>query len=107
MNSCQAASSSPWSNAAVILTALGALVFVIVYAVTTRWWSSAMGKHVMTFMAAILVVTMLAVISIFFGVNWPHRAAIRTGAWGSIAACLWWRVIILFQAQRLSRRDRS
>lgn len=104
MNTCQTVSSSPWANAAIIFTALGALVFVISYAVTTRgsWRRSAVGQNVMTFMAAVMVVSLLATAGIIWGTNWPYRDVIRTAAWGLIAACIWWRVAILFRVQHHS-----
>jgi hypothetical protein len=92
---------SPWSNAAVMATFLGCLVFVIAYAWSTRgrWRTTIMGKHIMIFMVVILTVTSLAVMSIIFGTVWPHRDLIRTLAWGSIATVIWWRVLLLFRAQ--------
>lgn len=101
MTSCQAVSASPWGNAAVILTALGALVFVCSYAWTTRgaWRDNVVGINVMCFMAAILAVSALAVAAIIFGTNWPYRTLIRTVAWSLIGTCIWWRVVILFKVQ--------
>lgn len=98
---CQAVSSSPWTDAAVIFTTLGALVFVCSYAWMTRgaWRDSAVGMNVMAFMAAILIVSALAVAAIIFGSDWPHRNLIRTVAWGVIGVCIWWRVFILFRIQ--------
>lgn len=96
---------SIWSDAAVLLTAGGALVFVVLYAATTRWNRTEMGRHVMTFMVAILIVTLLAVIAIFYGAGWPYRDQIRMVAWGSIGACIWWRVAILVRAQDLLHRE--
>lgn len=102
MTPCQSVSSSPWTNLAVALTAAGALVFVVVYAWTTRgaWRDSAVGRNVMTFMSAIMIVSALAVAGIIWGTDWPHRNLIRTVAWGSIAACIWWRVAILIRVQQ-------
>ena len=109
MNACQISTHSVWVDLAVFLTALGALVFVVLYAVTTRWNRTEMGRHVMIFMVSILVVTMLAVLSIFLGTDWPHREVIRGAAWAVIAACIWWRVAILVRAQHLIgwRRNRN
>jgi hypothetical protein len=101
MNTCQTVSSSPWTDAAIVITALGALVFVISYAVTTRgaWKDSAVGLNIMSFMASVLVVSVLAVAGVIWGTDWPLRNLIRTLAWGLIAACIWWRVVILFRLQ--------
>jgi hypothetical protein len=98
---CQVVSSSPWTDAAIVATALGALVFVISYAVTTRgaWRSSIVGWNVMAFMTVVLLVSTLAVVAIFFGTNWPFREAIRSVAWTMVAAVIWWRVAILYRAQ--------
>jgi VIT1/CCC1 family predicted Fe2+/Mn2+ transporter len=104
MNTCQTVSSSPWTDAAIIATALGALVFVVSYAWVTRggWKDSAVGLNIMSFMAAVLVVSLLATASIVWGTNWPNRNIIRTAAWSLIAACIWWRVVILFRVQHRS-----
>lgn len=101
MNSCQTV-SSPWTNLAVILTAVGALVFVVSYASTTRgaWRGSVLGWNVMAFMTVIAVVSALAVAAIIWGTDWPHRDVVRGVAWSLIAACIWWRVVILFRVQR-------
>jgi hypothetical protein len=93
---------SAWSSAAIIFTALGALVFVCAYAWTTRgaWRDTVVGLNVMAFMSAILIVSALAVAAIIWGTNWPYRDAIRFSAWSLIGAIIWWRVIILFKVQR-------
>lgn len=104
---CQTASSSPWSDAAVIFTAAGALVFVLAYAITTRgaWHRSMVGINVMSFMAAIAVVSALAVVAIIWGTNWPGRDVIRTVAWGLIGSIIWWRVALLLRVQHRGNND--
>jgi hypothetical protein len=103
--SCQAVSSSPWSDAAVIATAAGAVVFVASYAWTTRgaWRRSSVGRNVMSLMSAIMVVAGLAVAAIIWGTDWSHRELVRTVAWLSIAVPIWWRVAILFRVQHRRR----
>lgn len=106
---CQAVSSSPWADAAVIATALGALVFVVSYAWSTRgaWRDSAIGQNVMALTSVILLVSCLAVAAVIWGTDWPARNLIRTLAWGSIAACIWWRVFLLYRAQHPTRPPES
>lgn len=89
-------------SAAIILTAIGALVFVVSYVRLTHgaWRRSAVGQNVMALTAVILVVSLLAVSAIVLGVDWPYRNAIRAGAWYAVAAVVWWRVALLFRAQR-------
>jgi hypothetical protein len=98
---CQQVSSSPWANAAVVATFLGALAFVVTYAWSTRgaWRDSPVGLNVMTLMAVILAVSSLAVAAIIWGNDWPYRDAIRTVAWSAIAGCIWWRLAILWRVQ--------
>lgn len=98
---CQVVSSSPWTNIAIVATALGALAFVISYAVTTRgaWRDSIVGWNVMAFMAVVLLVSALAVIGVFFGTNWPGRDVIRAACWTAVASVIWWRVAILYRVQ--------
>ncbi len=100
-------SSSPWANAAIVATALGALVFVVSYAATTggMWRKSAVGRNAMSLMAAILAVSLLAVAGIVFGTDWPHRELIRTASWGVIAATIWHRVWVLYRVQHPERSD--
>jgi predicted TIM-barrel fold metal-dependent hydrolase len=100
MNTCQTV-SSPWTNAAVIVTALGALVFVVSYAWRSQgaWRHSNVGLNVMALMAVILVVSALAVAAIVWGTDWPYRDLVRFVAWSLIAACVWWRVVILYRVQ--------
>lgn len=98
-------STSPWSDAAIIFTAAGALAFVVAYALTTggAWHRSVVGINVMSFMASIAVVSALAVAGVIWGTDWPGRDVIRTVAWGLIGTCIWWRVVILFRVQRQGR----
>lgn len=101
MDQCLPTAATPWwVGAAIISTWLGALVFVVAYANLAPWKSTPMGKHVMTFMAVILAVTSLAVISVFFGNEWPYRSQIRMVCWGAVAAVIWMRIWLLIQAQR-------
>jgi hypothetical protein len=103
VNACNINAGSPWwSDAAVILTFLGALVFVVAYALLTQgaWRANQVGANVMVFMFAITLVSALGVITIFFGTQWPHRDLVRTVCWSLIGGCIWWRVYILFKVQR-------
>lgn len=91
-----------YTNFAILATFSGALTFVASYAWLTRgeWRASIMGRHVMTFMAVITIVSSLAVLAIFLGREWPGRNIIRGLAWSAVAACVWWRVALLYRVQR-------
>lgn len=106
---CQQVSSSPWADAAVIFTTLGALAFVVLYATSTRgaWKDSNVGINVMVLMAAILAASCLAAAAIIWGTDWPYRNVIRTVAWGAIGSCIWWRVVLLYRVQHCTHDHRS
>lgn len=109
MNTCQSPPLSPWTSVAIVFTAVGALLFVVSYAWTTRgaWRSTAVGMNVMSFTASILVISLLGVVAIILGTDWPYRDAVRTGAWSLIGACIWWRVVILYRVQHRDDRGRN
>lgn len=96
---------SIWVDVAIFATFAGALAFVASYAWRTRgaWRMTAVGRNVMALMSVILVVSALAVVSVIWGTDWPHRDVIRFVAWSLVAACVWWRVAILWRIQH--RRD--
>jgi hypothetical protein len=101
MNSCVGNTGSPWwIDTMVILTTLGSVVFVTAYARLAPWRSTLMGKHVMTSMVVILIVSGMATAAVFFGNQWPGRNIIRFLAWSSICTIIWWRVYLLVYAQR-------
>lgn len=95
------------ADVAIMFTAAGAVTFVIGYAWSTRgaWSRSAMGRHVMTFMAVIMVASGLALAGVLFGTDWPARDAIRAVAWTAIGACIWWQVGLLRRVQREHRDE--
>jgi len=101
VTSCQASSMTPSLAVAIVVTFLGALAFVVSYAWRTRgvWRASAVGRNVMALMSVILVVSALGVTAVFFGSDWPFRNQVRSAAWWAVAACVWWRVVILWRIQ--------
>jgi hypothetical protein len=92
-------------DVAVIATFIGALVFVISYAWRSNglWRTTVVGRNQMAMIAIILIVSGLAIAGIIWGRNWPHRDIIRFAAWAAVAACIWWRVVILYRVQRRRR----
>lgn len=92
------------ANVMVLATLAGALTFVITYARLAPWRSTAVGRNVMSFMTAIVIVSTLAATNLLFGLDWPFRDTIRALSWGSIAAIIWWRVALVVRAQALPGR---
>lgn len=103
---CQVVTSSPFADAAVIATALGALAFVIAYAIRSHgaWRGNGVGQNIMAFMVVVLIVSSLAVVSIFFGRDWPARELVRGTAWGAVAFVVWWRVVLVWTLHPRKKR---
>jgi len=75
--------------------AVPALLFVILYAKTQPWWRSAVGRHLMSFMAVCAVVLSLVIVSAIFGREYPGHLFVRAAAWIAINFIFWWRLAIL------------
>lgn len=86
----------------VCTAALGALVFVIRYLLTS-WFSTPMGRHAMAFMVVVLIVLGLAVSYELFG-DWLGQDTARLISYSMINAVLWWRVYLLFSGQHAARK---
>lgn len=87
-----------------VFAALGALAFVIIYLLYSKWWVSAMGRHMMSFMVGCFTVLLLAILTRFFPaltVWW-----VRFSAWFIVIFIMWWRAWIAFRILIL-KRDRE
>lgn len=84
-----------------VLGALGCWYFVVAYWVLTRgdWHQSAVGRHLMQFMANLAVLFSLIVLVRLFG-NYPGRPVITTVAYAVFVAQIWWRIVLMHRAQR-------
>ena len=83
--------------ALIIISFLGATVFLALYVKVSAWRSTALGRH--TFWLSVLLSTLtgLAVISVFKQ-DLPGRIYIRLGSWAFLAFILWQRVWLLLKA---------
>lgn len=87
-----------------VLAAGGALAFVVIYLLYSKWWRSAMGRHMMSFMGGCLVVLVLAIITRFFPVI-SKVWEVRFGAWLIVIFIMWWRAWIAFRIFVLKKYD--
>lgn len=91
-------------NGLLVLSALLATAFVIVYHFSAVWWESHDGRHVMAFMGALALVIDLAVLRLIVGrPEWFE--IVRTLTFTAIPIVLAWRLAILIKAQFGSRRS--
>jgi hypothetical protein len=91
-------------NVLLVLSALIATAFIVVYHWSALWWRSHDGRHVMAFMASLAMVLDLAMLRLVVGrPEWFE--AVRTLTFVTIPVVLSWRFAILIKAQFSSRRQ--
>lgn len=83
----------------VCIAAAAGLLFVIIYHLRWKWWKSYMGRHMMTFMAGLDAILLLAVVNMFWP-GMPGRVPLRLFAWTVIAVLFTWRLIVLVEVRR-------
>jgi hypothetical protein len=93
-------------NALLLLSALLATGFVVLYLFVARWWASEAGRHLMAFNTVIAVVLWLSVIRVFVpgSANVAWFAWLRTGVFAFVPVVLGWRLWMLVRVQVLDRR---
>jgi hypothetical protein len=93
------------SNALIVVTCVGTLLFCVLYAVLSPWWRYAVGRNVMALMATISLFLVLAVIHLVAPHAFDSWPWIRLVVWSQIAVIVWWRVALLVRTQVAKRRD--
>lgn len=71
------------------VAALPAVAFPIVYAATSQWYGSLMGRGLLAFSASLALVMMLAVTSTILGPDFLGRPVVRLVVYGLVAAAMW------------------
>jgi hypothetical protein len=85
---------------------VGANLFVILYSLLARFWKSASGWHIFSFMVVIALILDHSVIGLFFP-GYPGRSVIRAILYPGLAAVIFWRVVILVNVQRAYRLEKN
>jgi hypothetical protein len=88
-----------WGNVFLVVAALGAAVYPIVYA-RSAWYESTVGRDTMTFAICTVIILVLSLAVRVFGLAGPPRAVIATGIYVLLAFLFWRRVWVLVQVQR-------
>jgi hypothetical protein len=86
-----------------VIAAGGALSFVVIYLLYSKWWKSAMGRHMMSFMAGCFVVLVLAIFIRFFPHSYIQPA--RMIGWSIVIFIMWWRAWVAFKVLVLKRYE--
>lgn len=92
------------ANAALIVSALGALTFVVSYQVMADWRATAIGRNVMAFMVVTFLFLALGILRNFVPSVEEHVEVARLVVYVLVAAIIWQRVYLLFRAQHRDRR---
>jgi hypothetical protein len=81
-----------------VASAIPAVASVLVFA-RVPWWRTPLGRHLMSYMAVIAAVLGLGCLRLVIGQP-PAFEAIRTAVFALVPVVMWWRLIVLVQAQR-------
>lgn len=90
-------------NLLLVLAAVPLVLFPFCYHFATHgaWFRSWMGRHLMSFMGALGVVMVFALLNLAF----PLPTWVRVVAWLLVAGVAWWRLILLFVVQSQEDAD--
>lgn len=97
-------------NGLILLSAVFATSFVVLYWVTAPWWRSPMGRNVQALMFVIALVLDLSVVRIFVpgSVDLLWFNILRLIVFAFVPVVLGWRLWLLWRVQVLDRRrDRN
>jgi hypothetical protein len=87
----------------VVVGAVPATAFPVLYAAWAPWWRSPEGRHLMGF-----TVTVAAFLDLILAVRWlgpfPGLPAVLVVLYAAVALLLWRRLFLLIRAQRKPRR---
>jgi hypothetical protein len=89
-----------------VVCAAEATAFVVLYAITARWWTSEFGRHVMALMFVLMLVLDLSVVRVYAGVSLevPWFAALRLIVFALVPIVLGQRLWLLWKVQVRDRR---
>lgn len=85
------------TTALIVLTAIGATLFVLVYAITSPFYRSEEGWNVMAFMAVVSAMVAQAVYVRRVGHRLPEW--VSQVDWAAACACVWWRLTLVIRGQ--------
>jgi hypothetical protein len=94
-------------NVLVALSAGFAVAFVALYHLSSPWWRSEAGRHVMSFMGIIGAVLILTLIRIVAGAkvdaHWPWFTWLRVVVFAGVPGVIAWRLWMLWRLQYRGR----
>jgi hypothetical protein len=92
-------------NAGYFAAVVGANLFVILYSTLAKFWKTASGWHIFSFMVVIALIMNHSVVGIYFP-DYPGRDIVRAILYPCLAAVIFWRVVILIMVQ-FDKRHRA
>ena len=85
---------------ALALGAVGAILFVVLYAVRSKWRRTLAGRSIMYVMIALILTTLVPLATLFYGVDSPVRPWVRLGSYSLVCVAIWWMLLTLLRLQR-------
>lgn len=83
--------------------ALAGWVFVGRYMQTYRWFSTELGRHLITFSSCLAAFESYYVLALIFP-NLPGKTAIRTGLFIVLTVAIVWRLVMFERLRRATKR---
>lgn len=79
----------------------GALIFLLLYGLTSPWWTSFIGRALFIKSAGVTTILCFSALLIWFGPNYPGRDTLRVvggtlvigGVWSQVASIVWEKFI--------------
>lgn len=90
---------------AIVLAAIPAVAFPIIYALTAKWGRSLMGRSLMLLSTSIGVIMTLVAATTFLGPDYPGRQYVRIAVYFLLVIMLWFQLISYIVTVRRLRRD--
>jgi hypothetical protein len=87
------------------ISTVEAITFCLLYHLSSTWWRTEAGRHLMAFTAVIAAVLSLVMVRIVIGADPPWFAWLRVAVFGLVPWVLGWRLWLLWRAQ--IARDRT
>ena len=87
----------------VVTSVTAGLVFMVTYHLTSKWWMSSIGRHMMSFMSGMTLILLLSVVALIFP-DMPFRQELRIFSWILIPGLFVWRAVVILKIRNYDDR---
>lgn len=87
-------------RAEIIVASVPGLLFVILYQIRVKWWRTAIGRMLMSFIGSLECILLLTVLSVFWP-DMPGRPYLRVVVWAIIIASFTYMLVAFLRTQQM------